>query len=160
MPLQAMFHGFHSSTQAGLARSISVFAFGVACTSVFAQVSGVGSGIFNYTVEGNTGPDSRIVHVTVADQVFTLTQAGCAYTLTASVATFGVGASSGSFGVSTDAQTCQWSATSSASWLIASGHGPGNGIVSFAASKNPGGVKNSRTASIIVANKSFAVVQK
>jgi len=64
-------------------------------------------------------------------------------------------ASGGSGTVNVTAEpSCAWSASSGASWIIASGSGIGNGAVSFSAGANPGAARN---GTITILDRTFTV---
>src|SRR5262249_8869432 len=84
-----------------------------------AGFSGTGAGAVSYSVEANPDASPRTGTITVAQQTFTLTQAGaCHFTLRPATAqTFTALGGQGSLEVTT-LSSCSWSATSNVSWLI------------------------------------------
>lgn len=122
--------------------------------------NGVGNGSFNYNVEAN--PDSaRTGTITIANQVFTVMQAGggCAFSIAPAGKLFGKLGSEGSLAVMTSAG-CGWTASTNESWIIitseASGTGPGTVTYAVRDNESP----SLRQGAITVAGHSFAVIQE
>ena len=119
--------------------------------------SGSGSGTVPFTVAPTSGP-SRTGTVTVAGQVFTVTQSpGCSFDV--SPVNLAAGAAGGPLEVKVGAASgCGWTATSSASWITiasgASGSGSGSVAVTVEATAGP-----SRTGTLTVAGQTVTVVQ-
>ena len=125
---------------------------------------GTGSGPVGFTIAQNTGA-ARSGTITIAGQTLTVSQAAaptppppCALTLTPTGQNVADTASSGMVTVGASAQTCTWSATSSATWLMVTGGSPGvgNGAVSFNVEANLGAA---RTATIAIGAQTFTVMQ-
>lgn len=128
--------------------------------SISSGTIGSGSGGVTLAVAANTGLSARSATVTVAGQIYTVTQSGvvCGYTLSA---TSGAAAPAGgplSVGVST-ASACSWSATSGANWatVTAGATGSGSGTVALAISPNTS--VNSRTTVVTIAGQAYTIVQ-
>jgi Putative binding domain, N-terminal/Viral BACON domain len=115
--------------------------------------SGSGDQSFNFTIQPNPGSSTRTGTISIQGNSgslpVTITQnaVSCTYQLSAPSTSLNFNANSGSFQVTTQTG-CTWTAASSdTSWLtIASGQGPGNGVVSFNAAANTG--LSARSASI------------
>lgn len=132
----------------------------------FLTVSGGGSGDGTVTVSvaENTATQSRTGTATIAGQTFTVTQAGstplptaCSYSISPSSTSVGAGGGSGSFNLTT-ASTCEWSASSNASWIAVTSAGSGSGgtTVNYSVSSNTG---PARSGAIVVAGLTFTVSQ-
>jgi len=119
-----------------------------------------GPGTFTFTVAAAPDSGTRAGTLTVASQTVTVTQQGqaCACVLSPAGASFGAAGGVSSFMVAAPGG-CAWTATASAAWLmVTSGaSGSGGGTVAFSVATNAGAA--SRTASIAVADQSFAVTQ-
>jgi len=124
--------------------------------------TGTGTGVVSYSVAANTTTASRSGTIAIADQTFTVTQAGapavCSYTLSASSAFVGSAASAGSVGV-TAGDGCGWTAVSNAAWITvtAGASGTGSGTANYSVAANTSGV--SRTGTISIADKTYTVTQ-
>ena len=121
--------------------------------SVSSGSSGSGNGTVTYTVAANSGSDSRTGAVTVAGQVFTVTQSGtsCGYSISPTGTGFSTSGGVANIAVTTGS-ACAWTATSNATWI--SDHvgaaGTGNGTVGIAVAANTGG---QRTGTVTVAGQ-------
>jgi hypothetical protein len=125
--------------------------------TITSGASGSGNGEVQFTAAATTGP-ARNGTMTIAGQIFTVTQGeGCTATLSPSSATVDDAGGEGSFTVQTSAG-CNWTATSTMSWLtISSGaSGTGQGTVRFVAARNSG---PSRSAAITAGGQTFTVTQ-
>ena len=119
--------------------------------------SGSGNGDVNYSVAATNGPD-RSGTLTVAGKTFTVNQGeGCTFTLSPSSANVDDSGGTGSFNVQT-ASGCDWTASSSVSWLTitAGSSGTGNGTVRYSATRNSGPPRN---GTITAAGRTFTVRQ-
>jgi Viral BACON domain/Putative binding domain, N-terminal len=127
--------------------------------TVTSGASGSGNGSVGYSVAANTGASGRTGTITIAGQVFAITQAGTSCTYTVSAATVSVSAAAGLSSVTVTTTTgCTWSATSNVAWaVITNGNGrSGNGALNFSVTANSGG---SRTGTLTVAGKTVTVTQ-
>ena len=130
--------------------------------TVTAGSSGLGDGSVSYDVAANPTSDLRTGSIMVADQQFTVSQAGqtqaCSYTLSPSSVSVVASGGTGQFLVST-ASSCSWTAPSADSWVIvtAGSSGQGDGSVSWEVTANA--TSDPRTGSIIVADQQFTVSQ-
>jgi len=112
----------------------------------------------NYTVQPNTGTSSRIGHITVNGQTFTVTQAGasvtCSYSLSSSSASVAAGGGSGSFTVTADTGCVVGTASSDVIWITPATSGS---TVNYTVQPNT--TSNSRTGHITVNGQTFTVTQ-
>jgi len=108
-------------------------------------------------VSGNSDA-SRTGTVTIADQTFTVVQAGgCTYALSPASQQVPSGGGSGSFTV-TAGGSCAWTTATTAAWinLTSGSSGTGTGAVQFTAAANTGAA---RAGAITVAGQTFTVNQ-
>ena len=121
--------------------------------------SGAGAGSVAYTVAGNIGPSSRSGTLTIAGQTVTITQNACNYTVSPLSASFNTGGGTGTINVGSDAGTCAWTATSTASWLTVTsgGSGAGSGNVNYSVAAND--TTQQRSSSLSIAGSTVAVTQ-
>ncbi len=129
--------------------------------AVTAGASGTGDGTVSYSVDANPTTDSRSATITVADQTFTITQAGlgCTFSLNPTSNTFDDQGGSGSFAITTNVQTCAWTASAQDDWIAvtAGASGTGDGTVSYSVDAN--NTLASRTGTISVGNQTFTITQ-
>jgi hypothetical protein len=121
--------------------------------------SGSGNGTVNYTVAANVGP-ARMGTMTIAGITFTVTQdGGCTFTLSRDHQSFPGSAGNGSVNVTASDPGCQWTASTSATFIhITSGTpGTGNGTLMYTVDANPGSTIRSDT--ITVASHTYTVYQ-
>ncbi|HEY2934042.1 MAG TPA: CARDB domain-containing protein [Acidobacteriota bacterium] len=122
--------------------------------------TGNGSGQVNYTVDLNPGTAPRTGTLTVAGQIFTVSQQGiaCTYSISPESRSHQAGAEAGSVAV-TAPPGCGWTAVSNDDWITITGGaaGSGNGVVSYSLLANSASVF--RTGSITIAGKVFSVTQ-
>jgi len=121
------------------------------------SVSGVGYGAVKYNVSPNDQPQPRTASITVANQVYSISQAAasCELAISPSTGSLPSGGGAGSFSI---ASNCAWTATTAARWITLSGaSGTGNGTVSFTATANPSA--DGRTAAITVGGQTFTLAQ-
>ena len=118
-----------------------------------------GSATVTFGILANTSQLSRTGHITVADQVYTITQAtsSCAYQVSPVSHTSPATGDTTKISVTAGAG-CSWQTTGSAPWLTADTRsGSGNGSFNIVAAPNTSTV--SRTGSIAVAGTNVTVVQ-
>jgi uncharacterized protein (TIGR03437 family) len=131
-----------------------------AWVTITSGASGNGNGTVAFSVTANPNQSERTGTLTIAGQTFTVTQAAfvCSYTLAPTSQNVAAGGGTGSLNV-TAASGCNWTATSSADWLmITSGaSGSGNGTVGFSATANPTAAQRSGT--LTIAGQTFTVTQ-
>ncbi|MEO8025437.1 MAG: BACON domain-containing carbohydrate-binding protein [Bryobacteraceae bacterium] len=123
--------------------------------------SGSSNGTVSFTVAANTSTSVRTGTITIAGNVFTITQAAatsCTYTLSNSGQSFGPSSVTSSVGV-TSPSGCNWTATSNAAWITISGgsSGSANGTVTFTLAANTS--SSVRTGTLTVAGNTFTVTQ-
>ena len=128
--------------------------------AVAAGSSGEGSGSVSFTVAANSTPTSRSASISVEGQVLTITQDGvnCSYSLSPGYIPFTSDESSGTVTV-TSPEGCDWSASSSHSWIffVAGNEGSGSGSISFTVAANPS--TESRSGSITVEDQVVTIDQ-
>jgi len=127
--------------------------------TITSDTNGAGSGTVNFAVSVNSGACPRTGTITIADQVFTITQQGanCSYSLTPEEQIFSTAGGNAYITVTTES-CCSWTATSNASWITitSANSGTGNGIIQYSVAANSG---SSRTGTIIVEVRTFTVIQ-
>jgi fibronectin type 3 domain-containing protein len=123
--------------------------------------SGSGNGQVDFTVDPNTG-GGRSGTITVFDRIFTVTQEagdGCSISFpSGSSATFTAAGESSSFTVHA-APGCNWTATTSFSWILITGgaSGVGDGSVSYTVLENT--TSSQRSGQIVVGGQHFVITQ-
>ena len=130
--------------------------------NITSSPSGSGNGTISFVVTPNQG-DTRSSSIVVANQRADITQSGVvsapppACTPSISPMSQNVAAGGGT-GTVTVSATCQWTATSSASWItITSGaRGNSNGTVAFSVASNTGAA---RTGTLNITGRTFTVSQ-
>jgi uncharacterized protein (TIGR03437 family) len=118
---------------------------------------GTGSGTVGYTVSANTSPSARTGTLSIAGQIFTVTQtaAVCNFSLDSNAGTYSPAGESGSFNVFTN---CTWTATTAASWInLTASSGTANGPVTFTVAPNTSSTQ--RSGSITVGSVAYTVTQ-
>ena len=119
--------------------------------------SGDGDGKVMFTVGENTTADTRIGHINVNDNVYTITQYGYAATISPSSVTVDRNGGSGTINVTTDAGIT-WTAKANVDWLsVTPTSGRSVGTVTYTVAAYPGVV--SRSGSITIAGNTFTVTQ-
>ena len=129
--------------------------------AITSGANGTGPGSVTVDLSANTGEAPRTGTVTIAGIAVSVAQDGrepCVINISPGSASYGKDAASGSVAIITS-NGCQWSATSSASWVsITSGNsGAGNGAVSYSIERNRD--LAGRTAAITIGNRTFAITQ-
>lgn len=125
--------------------------------NITSGASGTGNGTVTYSIAANGAQAPRAGTVTIAGQIFTVTQTGCA-TISPTNQSFLGSGGNGSVAVTTSAG-CSWTATSATEWVtITSGSaGTGNGTVTFTIAANSS--TNSRSGNLTIAGQNFTVTQ-
>jgi uncharacterized protein (TIGR03437 family) len=119
---------------------------------------GSGNGVVSYSAQANPNTSQRQGRLRIAEQIFTVTQAGAACAYVISPASANVPAAGGSSSVNVTALNgCNWTATSNDSWLSVTGAGSGNGVANYTAQANASA--NQRQGSLTIAGKIFTVTQ-
>ena len=124
--------------------------------------NGSGNGTVIYAVIANSNASTRTGTITVAGNVFTVTQqgVGCSYSLSSASLNVASGGAGGAFAV-TATSGCSWTVSvSDSSWVtVTSGaNGSGNGSVTF--SVKPNSSASARAGTITVAGQVFNVTQQ
>jgi hypothetical protein len=128
--------------------------------SVTAGNTGVGDGVVTYVIAINSNQASRNGTITVAGQVFKVTQAGMVYSYKISPTSQSFDAPGGSGGILVTTQPgAKWTADSNKDWLTitAGSSGVGSGNVVFTVAANSSGAP--RIGVITVAGQAFQVIQ-
>jgi hypothetical protein len=122
--------------------------------------SGMGSGTVPYSIAGNTAPTQRTGSLTIAGQIFTVTQSGAPCTFSLTPGAFSATAAGGSTSTNVTGPTgCPWTATSNAAWILLAGatSGNGNGTVAFDIGPNPNA--SQRSGTLTIGGQTFTVTQ-
>jgi hypothetical protein len=125
--------------------------------SITSATSGAGPATIAFRVGASDGP-SRTGTLRIGQQVFTVRQnSGCRASINPESHSVAYTGGSGSVAVTT-AAGCDWTATSSASWVTITGGGSrnGNGTLQFTVAPNTG---PARSAALNIAGRTFAVSQ-
>jgi hypothetical protein len=115
-----------------------------------------GSGDVTYLVDTNASPVARVGTIQVANQTFTITQAGaaCTFSLSATGTNIDSAPMSGSFGVSSSFAECTWTASTTNAWVHIT---PNASAVSYSVETNATDLV--RTGVILVQGQAFVIVQ-
>jgi len=118
-----------------------------------------GSAQVTYSVDANPSGPTRSGSISIADQVFSISQdgSGCDYSLSPGSLNTGTGAATGTINITT-ASTCAWTAIANERWIsiTSSPTGMGNGSVNFSVAPNSGAA---RTGTVGIANQTFTINQ-
>jgi uncharacterized protein (TIGR03437 family) len=146
---------FTVNTNAGCAWTAAA---GASWIRILTGMSGSGPGQVTFAPDPNTG-EARTGTITVADQAFTVAQAGsvCSFILTPTATAFSSAGGTATFSIAPSGG-CPWTATTTAPWITivtgASGSGPG--VVGISAAANPG---DARTGTVTVGGQVFTVTE-
>ncbi len=128
---------------------------------ITSATSGVGNGTIEYSIAANADPLPRNGSITIAGQMFIVTQDGvsCSLGLSPNLADFASGGGDGTFAVS-DPGVCGWTAVSNEPWIkvMAGGSGVGSGIVEYSVEKKA--TPGDRSGTILVSGLLFTVNQE
>ncbi len=128
--------------------------------TIDAGAGGTGSGSVSYTAAANPSAQPRTGVLVIADQNFTVTQAGvpCDFTLTPTSADYGVATDSGTISVST-ASGCDWTVNNTNYWITITDGAAGtdSGTVSYDVAANLSG--SARTGILVIGGQLFTVHQ-
>jgi hypothetical protein len=134
----------------------------VSWISLSSTTAGNGNGTVSFTVAANQG-DARSGAIVVGNQRSTIAQSGlstspCNATISPTSQSVAATGGAGTPITVTTGSSCQWTATSSASWItIATGAtGAGNGSVTYSVAANAGAA---RTGTLTIATRVFTVSQ-
>jgi hypothetical protein len=132
--------------------------------TIISGSSGSGNGTVHYSLAANTSTNGGTGTMTIAGQMFTVTQSGasvenCTYTLNATSVTLPAKGGSKSVSVKVQGAGCSWSAMSDDPFItITSGSsGTGNGTVHYAVAPNTNTV--ALVGTMTIAGQSFTVTQ-
>ena len=125
--------------------------------------TGTGNGGVGFSVSENTSVVPRTATITIAEETFTVTQAGkvpsrCTYSITPTQQAFAWDGGTDSISVEAP-NNCNWTAISNNTWItIDSGNsGNGNGTVNYSVSQKLSA--GSRTGTITIKDETFTVTQ-
>ena len=128
--------------------------------TIDSPLSNTNSGVITFSVASNGTALSRSGVLSVAGQVFTITQNGddCTYLLSATSTNFGPTAASGNVNVTT-LVGCTWTVDNTNSWITIGSalSNTNSGVVTFSVASNSTAL--SRSGVLSVAGQSFAVTQ-
>jgi hypothetical protein len=128
--------------------------------SITAGAAGSGTGSAAYMALPNQGVNPLTETLQVANQTFTITQAGvgCTYSFTPQTVSVPSGAGTGTINLIANGNSCGWTAAASASWITITGSLSGNGTaaIGYALAANTGGV---RSGTITVAGQVLSITQ-
>jgi len=136
--------------------------------TIISGSSGTGNGVVTFSVAHNSGSGSRTGTLTIAGAIarktFQVIQAAtdpsCTFSISPTSASYSLnGPASDQVKVIANKSDCAWTATSNDSWItiISGSSGSGDGVVRFSVSENQS--SGSRTGTITVAGRVFAVIQ-
>lgn len=125
--------------------------------SITSGASGTGNGTVAYSITANGAQVPRAGTVTIAGQIFTVTQNGCA-TISPTSQNFLANGGNGTVTI-TGSNGCNWTASSATDWLTITSatNGSGSGMVNFSVAVNAS--TNSRSGNLTIAGQSFIVTQ-
>lgn len=124
---------------------------------VLSPTSGTGAGRCLYTCNANNTADTRIGHIKIGGNTYTVTQYGYDATLSPTTATFDRKGGTGTVAITVDAGVA-WTAKSNDSWLsVEPASGMSVGTVTYTVAEYPG--VTTRVGSLTVAGKTFTVTQ-
>ncbi len=123
--------------------------------------SGTGNGTITYSITSNSSTSIRVGTITIAGQIYSVTQNGtipCSYTISPTNLSFAASGGSGTVSV-TAAAGCNWTASTTDNWInITSGSsGSGNGTVTYTVANNSG--TSQRTGTITIGGQIHTVAQ-
>lgn len=123
------------------------------------QGSGAGTGEVTFSVQANTATSPRSGTITVAGQIFAVSQAAAACTYALAPQTLAVAVDGGRNRVTvTTASNCSWTAVSGASWVeVSNQSGSGTGEINFNVQANP--TTSPRTTTITVNGQTTTINQ-
>ena len=119
--------------------------------------SGSGAGSCVYIVNANSTADTRIGHINIGGNTYTITQYGYEATITPTSETFDRNGGNGTISIVVDAGV-SWSAVANNDWITVSpSSGTSIGTVDYTVAEYPGVV--SRVGSITVGGQTFTITQ-
>jgi hypothetical protein len=136
---------------------------GASWITILEGASGTGSGSVNYNVAANSSTDARGGTITIGGQLHAVGQQGqapvvCIYALSPAGVSIDREGGTGSIAV-TAPDSCPWTATSNAAWLVVTSgaQGVGDGVVTYSIGRNDD--VNPRGGGIAIADQIFGVTQ-
>lgn len=134
---------------------------GAGWLTVTSGTSGSGNGSVSISIAANSSTSQRTGTVTIGGEPFIVTQAGttpCSYAISPAAQSASAAAGSATVAVTADS-SCEWAATSGASWLTVAGSagGTGNGSVSISIAANTSTAQ--RIGSVTIGGEAFTVTQ-
>ena len=129
---------------------------------ITSAASSSGGGVVTYTLRQNLASSPRIGTVSIAGQIFTVTQDGinnCTFSISPTSKSFSKRGGTGVVNVSASSG-CGWTATSNAGWVTVTSGGSaiGNAATTYVVSANTSNL--ARVGTILIAGKTFTVKQK
>ncbi|MBI1898312.1 MAG: hypothetical protein HYS04_17535, partial [Acidobacteria bacterium] len=133
-------------------------ASGVPWITINSGQTGTGNGSVQYTVGANTASAPRTGSISIGGQEFFVQQAGAACSFNLSPPSQAAPVAGGTFNIAV-ATTCEWTAASSADWIIVQTgqSGTGNATVIYTVSANTSG--QPRTGSILIGGQTVLIFQ-
>ena len=124
--------------------------------------SGVGPATLTVQVSANPGPSTRTGQVAVADQLVTISQGGvgCTFDISPASSSMPRAGGTGTVQITASAGGCGRTATTAHAWITITAGATGSGSGTLAYSVAANNTTSSRTGTILVANRSFTVVQQ
>jgi hypothetical protein len=123
---------------------------------------GSGNGSISYSVGVNSGAQSRSGSISVADQLFIITQTGqqvsCSYSFSSSGETFTAAGGNGNVSLAASG-TCNWTVSSNVSWITLLSAASGNGNYTIRYQVAPNTTATSRSGTLTAAGQTFTVTQ-
>jgi PKD repeat protein len=121
----------------------------------------VGNGTVTYSVSENTSTSPRTCTITIEGQTHTITQSGiiCSYTISPTNNSFAASSGNGSINITTNATSCQWSASTNCNWVTftSANSGTGNGTVTYSVIAN--NTTSPRTCTITIDGQTHTITQ-
>jgi hypothetical protein len=131
--------------------------------SVTSGASGSSSGNLQYTVSPNSTTTPRTGSISIGGQTFTIVQSALSCNITVDTSglgsPFGAGGGSGTIGITANAASCQWTASSNASWAtVGAPSGNGSGALGVTVTSNANS-STPRSTSLTVGGQTINVTQ-
>ena len=120
--------------------------------------TGTSTTTINFTVAANTGP-ARDANIVIGSQTFAVSQARCTYAVAPGSLTFSAAGTPPQDITLTTQASCNWTATSSDSWIVivSGGSGPGNGTIRIELQVHTG--TTARTGTLSVGGETVTITQ-
>ncbi len=160
-------HGDAASTgTVSVVTSSNVCSWTVANTNTWIAITsptnGTGDGSVSYTVDRNSSLSARTGEVMIANQLFTIQQAGfaCTYKLSPTNRIHGSGATTGTVTVTTSTNLCSWTVVNTNDWVTITSptNQTGNGSVTYSLSAN--GSLSDRSGVVLIGGETFTLTQR